>query len=101
MSAGIAGVAAEVLSIGLSFGPGVPPSTAWVDVPSSLAIAAVAIVFFVRFPQGREAIAGLVGLVAALVGLGDAERSRARLRDLDACPPPPFARLRRSPSAPV
>ena len=70
--AGIAGVAAEVLSVGLSFGPGVPASTAWESVPASIAVATTAVAVFVRLPQARRALAGLVGLVAALVGLGDA-----------------------------
>jgi hypothetical protein len=70
--AAIAGVAAEVLSLGLSFGPGVPSSTAWVDVPTSAAIAAVAVTLFVRVPEARDAVSGLVGLVAPLVALGDA-----------------------------
>jgi hypothetical protein len=68
----IAGSAAEVLSLGLSFGPGVPSSRAWVDVPTSVAIATVAITLFARFPESRNAVPGLVGLVATLVGLGDA-----------------------------
>ena len=71
-SAGIAGAAAELLSIGLSFGPGVPSSTAWESVPASIVVVGAAVAVFVRLPQARGALAGLVGLVAALVGLGDA-----------------------------
>jgi hypothetical protein len=70
--AAIAGAAAELLSIGLSFGPGVAASTAWESVPTSVAVAFVSILLFVRVPQARQAVAGLVGLVAVFVGVGDA-----------------------------
>ncbi len=70
--AGAAGAAAGVLSVGLSFGPGVPSSAAWESVPATIVVAALAVAAFVRLPQVRGALAGLVGLVGALVGLGEA-----------------------------
>jgi len=70
--AALAGAAAELLSIGLSFGPGVSASTAWESAPTAAAVVVVALILFVRIPQARQAVAGLVGLVAVFVGVGDA-----------------------------
>ncbi len=67
--AGVAGTAALVLSIGLSLGPGLG---AWEGVPTTVVVAVAAVAVFRWLPQARGALAGLVGLVAALVGLGDA-----------------------------
>ncbi len=70
--AAIAGGAAVVLTVSFAFVPGRSDAAAWANVLVCCAIAAAAVVVFLRVPGGRHAVAGFVAVLAALVGLSEA-----------------------------
>jgi hypothetical protein len=69
--AATAGVAAVVLSVGVSLVPGKAASAAWESALVASSIAAAAVAAFAAARRARVAIAGFVAVLAALIGLGD------------------------------
>jgi hypothetical protein len=67
----LAGLAALVLSVSFAFVPGASPGSAWTDLAIGCAVAALALLVFIRVPTARHAVAGFVAVLATLVGLSE------------------------------
>jgi hypothetical protein len=71
IGAALGGAAAVLLSVSFGFVSGRSPSNAWTTVVFCGVVAAASVALFVRAPQTRSGVAGVVALLAALVGMSD------------------------------
>ena len=70
--ASVAGIAAVVLSTSFAFVPGTSSAAAWMNVAVCCGIAVAVLSIFAHKPSARHAIAGFVAVLAAFVGLSEA-----------------------------